>query len=224
MQAAVDVRCLRPGFVAKSFWNGRTKSGGWFDSVRAALREMAGPRTRCMYCGDSRASDVEHYWPKTPFPQRMFVWANLLLCCTDCGRQKSDVFPLDSGGTPLLIDPTDCDPWLHLDFDPVTGNLVPRFLPNGEADPRGKATLEVLKLDRKESLSLLLRRTHKKLESTLAAFVSAVPAEAPAALLEEDDFVLAGWVFRGAGADSEPFKSIRERHPAHWECCAKLYE
>jgi hypothetical protein len=27
-----------------------------------------------MYCLDSHATDIEHFWPKTPYPQRMFVW------------------------------------------------------------------------------------------------------------------------------------------------------
>jgi hypothetical protein len=73
--------------------------------VLATLQQMMGERQRCMYCLDSHGTDIDHFWPKKPFPDRMFVWLNLLLCCAECGRFKGDEFPL-SNGQPLLIDPT----------------------------------------------------------------------------------------------------------------------
>jgi uncharacterized protein (TIGR02646 family) len=87
------------------------------------LRKMAGNRQRCMYCGDSHGTDIEHFWPKQAHPERMFRWLNLLLCCTECGRFKGQVFPLENG-SPVLVDPTADDPWQFLDFDPATGNIV----------------------------------------------------------------------------------------------------
>lgn len=80
-------------------------------SVLAALKHIMGEHERCMYCLDSHATDIEHFWPKTPYPERLFLWPNLLLCCTECGRLKGDRFPL-AEGQPLLIDPTAEEPWL----------------------------------------------------------------------------------------------------------------
>lgn len=50
-------------------------------AVHAVLRQMMGKRERCMYCPDTHGIDIEHFWPKTPYPERMFLWPNMLLCC-----------------------------------------------------------------------------------------------------------------------------------------------
>jgi len=94
--------------------------------VLATLHGMTGKRQRCMYCLDSHGSDIEHFWPKAVYPEHMYQWANLLLCCTHCGRLKGHQFPL-LGNNPMLVDPTAENPWDSLDFDPLTGNICARF-------------------------------------------------------------------------------------------------
>lgn len=95
--------------------------------VTEVLQRMAGPRHRCMYCEDSRGSDIEHFWPKARYWQRTFVWENMLWICTACGRQKGDRFLLDAKGQPLLIDPTLDEPWDFLFYDPATGLVSSRY-------------------------------------------------------------------------------------------------
>ncbi|WP_156427859.1 hypothetical protein [Thiohalocapsa sp. ML1] len=98
-----------------------------------------------MYCEDSHGTDIEHFRPKTPFPECLFVWTNMLLCCAECGRLKGKQFPTDAMGEPLLIDPTVDAPWEHLDFDPETGNVVARFdLERNAFCPKGEKTVETL--------------------------------------------------------------------------------
>ena len=117
-----------------------------------------------MYCCDSDATDIEHFWPKSAYPERMFRWPNLLLCCTECGRFKGDRFPLE-GGESVLVDPSADDPWRFLDFDPATGNIAPRFdLNANDWFVRGVKTVEVLQLDRREALSSGYQRTHQRLK------------------------------------------------------------
>src|SRR5712691_1512173 len=70
------------------------------------LVSMAGKRVRCMYCEDSRGTDIDHYWPKADYPIKVFRWENMLLACSGCNRSKGRKFPLDKHGDPLLIDPT----------------------------------------------------------------------------------------------------------------------
>jgi hypothetical protein len=96
-------------------------------TVLKTLKEMAGERERCMYCGDSHGTDIEHYWPKTPYSEHLFSWPNMLLCCTECGRFKGNLFPLDANGAPLLVDPSTVNPWDFLDFNPDTYTFVARF-------------------------------------------------------------------------------------------------
>jgi len=131
-----------------------------------------GERERCMYCLDSHGTDIEHFWPKAPYPERMFTWSNLLLCCAECGRLKGDRFPLDVG-RPMLIDPTAEEPWQYLDFDPETGNLVARFdLDADDWSAKGQKTVELLQLDRREALATGYRRTYRRLAAVVEHFLS----------------------------------------------------
>ena len=173
-------------------------------TVHRTLRRMAGSRERCMYCADSHGTDIEHFWPKTPFPERLFVWPNLLLCCTECGRFKGDRFPLD-GGHPLLIDPTTEDPWDYLEFEPQTGIVSARFdkADNG-LSPKGSATVELLHLNEREAMNEGYRRTFRRLGSAVdAALATGSPnPEALAAELRElDEHGLLGWCFSERGRD-----------------------
>jgi len=192
----------------------------------AALKLMAGPRERCMYCGDSHGTDIEHYWPKAPYPARMFRWTNMLLGCTDCGRIKGSRFPLD-GGTPLLVKPTIDDPWQFLDFDPTTGNLVPRFFAATDATTlKGEKTVEVLQLDRREALATGYQKTYVRICAEIEQ-VLANPAPNTIALIHKltqtDEYGLLGWCFRGTGASMSPLTDLRARHPAVWTACALAF-
>lgn len=114
------------------------------DEIRQTLKGMAGGVERCMYCSDSAGYAIEHFWPKSRFPERAFCWENLLLACDDCNnRYKQAKFPLDKQGEPLLIDPTAEDPWLHLELRPREGLLFAR---NGSA--KGQTTIGYLDLNR----------------------------------------------------------------------------
>lgn len=183
---------------------------------------MAGDRERCMYCLDSHGTDIEHFWPKSPYPERMFVWPNLLLCCAECGRFKGEKFPL-ADGAPLLLDPTDDSPWDHLDFDPETGNITARFDPGDSAfSPKGKATVEVLHLNAREALAKGYLATYRRLTREVENFLSAVsqvPSLLVASLQEHDDHGLLGWCIFGYGRDIDPFARLRNTRPDAWTAC-----
>ena len=192
--------------------------------VLGVLQQMAGNRQRCMYCGDSHATDIDHFWPKVYYPSRMFRWPNLLLCCTECGRFKGDNFPLNNG-LPVLVDPTFDDPWAFLDFDPTTGNIVARFFPAlNDWTARGTLTVRTLHLDRREALSAAYQRTYRRLKSLIEAALQHPPINATAlaeSLHEADDHGLAGWCFRGSGQNEPPFSTLRDAHPTAWARCAQ---
>jgi uncharacterized protein (TIGR02646 family) len=112
--------------------------------VREALLSMSSGVERCMYCEDSAAHAIEHFWPKARYPERVFCWENLLVVCARCNGFKLARFPLDRG-EPLLIDPTVEDPALHLETSPRVGRLVAR-----DGSPKGQTTIDVLRLNRSE--------------------------------------------------------------------------
>jgi uncharacterized protein (TIGR02646 family) len=192
------------------------------------LLEMAGSRERCMYCGDSQGTDIEHYWPKTPYPRKMFRWNNLLLGCTACGRDhKGTRFPLDADMKPLLINPTNDDPWRSLDFDPMTGNFSPRYDANRNPAPKGQATVEVLGLDKRESLASGHIKTYRRISSLIEDAASVESCDSKAlisSLAAEDEYGLLGWCFRGTGINEPPMSSLKNAHPAIWNACVKAFK
>ena len=193
------------------------------ESVLLTLQRMMGTHERCMYCHDSHGADIEHFWPKTPYPERMFSWPNLLICCTECGRIKGERFPLGNG-QPLLIDPTVDEPWDDLDFDPITGNIAPKFnLVSNSWSEKGLATVEVLQLDRREALSAGYLKTFRRLSSFLTRCLNAdagvTTADLITSLREADDHGLLGWCFHGDGRNVSPFSDFRDRYPVEWTSC-----
>ncbi|MDX2558961.1 HNH endonuclease signature motif containing protein [Streptomyces sp. TX20-6-3] len=110
-------------------------------ALLAVLTKMAPGHERCMYCGDSQGTDIDHFDPKSRTPLRTFDWLNHLLACSYCNsNQKRSLFPTDGEGAPLLVDPTLLDPLDHL-------RLV---LPLGEyraRSPQGQACIDVFGLN-----------------------------------------------------------------------------
>ncbi len=220
-QVEADRKRAQGTLVVSSEWKsarGTTELG----AALATLRTMAGARARCMYCVDSHGADIEHFWPKTPFPERMFVWPNLLLCCTECGRFKGDRFPLQ-GGQPLLVDPTAEDPWQHLDFDPVTGNLTPRFDQQAnDYSPKGSRTVEVLRLDRREALAQSYKKTLRRLSVAVDRFLATDGRDSGQLIAElqaADDHGLLGWCFAASGRAMSPFSELLSNRPQVWSDC-----
>jgi hypothetical protein len=105
---------------------------------------MAPGIERCMYCGDNRGTDIDHFEPIKEHPAGTFEWFNHLLACSTCNsNQKRDSFSRDSSGTALLLDPTRHDPVTHLRLILRTGDYRP-------LTPQGKASVEVFSLNRRD--------------------------------------------------------------------------
>ena len=220
-QAAIDAALANGVPPSKSSWNTARQSTQIL-AILGVLHDMAGTPQRCMYCLDSHGTDIEHFWPKARYPERMFVWLNFLLCCSECGRIKGDKFPLIDT-EPLLLDPTVDDPWAHLHFDPETGNLVAMWdVATSNYSAKGRATVETFRLDRREALAVQYQRTHGRLSAVVqkqledSAFNGDSLAEA---LRSVDDHGLLGWCFLGTGQRSPPFAQLKHSQPDTWDAC-----
>lgn len=225
-QRAVDAELANGEIDIQQWWKNARRTR-LLRRVAEALARMAGPAERCMYCLDSHGTDIEHWRPKARFPGRMFVWENLLLCCAECGRWKGDEFPTTMDGHALLLDPTADDPWAHLDFDPLTGMLAPRFDPVAERfDARGEATIALLRFAERDAMHEQYRRTWRRLCRVVRAAVARPAAEGSTLLrelAEEDDHGLLAWCFSTRGAAESPFRELQQRHPkAFAECAAAV--
>ncbi|WP_251982596.1 HNH endonuclease [Streptomyces violaceusniger] len=110
--------------------------------LKGVLAEMAPGLERCMYCGDSQGTDIDHFEPVRVNPLRTFDWNNHLLACSLCNSHlKRDLFPLAADGTPLLVDPSSEDPAPHLHLSLAAGAYI-------DLTDRGAATIKVFGLNR----------------------------------------------------------------------------
>ena len=127
-QALLDRRTRKvrdaanPREEADRLW--QSKRGKSWDEIREVLRTMASGVERCMYCEDSAGTDIDHFYPKSQYPNYAYDWTNYLLACSHCNSEKRDDFPIADDGWPLLIDPTSDDPADYLEFAPMTGLWV----------------------------------------------------------------------------------------------------
>ena len=193
--------------------------------VKTALRTMAGRRHRCMFCGDTRGTDIDHFRPIVAHRERTFVWANLLWVCGSCNRAKSDRFQVGGDGRPLLIDPTEEDPWHFLYFEPRTGNITAKFDAVINApDLRGEHTVQLLALNH-EAVTEGRQATRRNLEAAVRAFLAAMAAGGlvgsateylKISVIDNADHGLSVWYFQRDGADEQPFRDLREMYQAVW--------
>jgi hypothetical protein len=136
------LKAANPDSVAarKAWTSARTERRG----IREHLVQMAPGIERCMYCGDNRGTDIDHFEPIKELPTKTFEWLNHLLACSTCNsNQKRDSFPRDPSGIALLLDPTRDDPAGHLRLILRTGDYRP-------LTPQGEASVEVFGLNRRD--------------------------------------------------------------------------
>ena len=193
----------------------------------ALLKTMAGTGERCMYCCHSHGTDIEHFWPKSRYPDKMFQWENMLFCCTECGRFKGAEFPFDQQGQPAIVDPSAENPWSFLDFDPLTGNIVPRFdLQLNGYSFKGQHTVRLLQLDQREALAEEYRKTFRRLRKVIEQAIENPPMTVQTLwdeLCAQDDHGLLGWFFDGIGTMFEPFAQFIAQYPHLWAECSHKY-
>jgi uncharacterized protein (TIGR02646 family) len=118
----------------------RTKSS---DEVALALSNAF--HGKCAYCEQESAKDIEHFYPKSRHPDRMYVWTNFLWSCKNCNTEKLAVFPLTAAGEPTLLNPTQDEPLDYFRWNEVSGKIIPHLDPaRGE---RASQTRDLLELD-----------------------------------------------------------------------------
>ena len=145
-----------------------------------ALRDLF--HGKCAYCESKIEAvtwgHVDHYRPKSRFPEKAFDWDNLLWACPRCNSGcKGDQFPEAPDGGPI-VNPCEDEPGDHLRFewDPVA-RLANVW---GETE-RGRTTEDVLQLNRPD---LQRERSSYVLHLAALAGVAGQSAEAQA-LLDE---------------------------------------
>lgn len=102
-------------------------------------------RDKCAYCEQVAAKDIEHFYPKSRFPAKAYTYANFLWACKNCNTEKMAVFPLDSAGKAILLNPTADEPLDYIRWDELSGKIIPH--PDPIRGRRATQTRDLLKLD-----------------------------------------------------------------------------
>jgi uncharacterized protein (TIGR02646 family) len=123
------------------------------ESILPRLREALATLTdrRCSYCdgypiGDHGEEQVDHFRPKSRFPEYVLEWSNLYFSCTGCNGLNAKADQWDE----RLLRPD--EPGFtferYFDFNFVNGELRPN--PSATPDDRERAveTIRILKLCR----------------------------------------------------------------------------
>ncbi len=129
------------------------------NDVKNALSAMF--YDKCAFCERKKDyPEIEHFYPKTTFPEKCFEWDNLILACKQCNgpKIKGTQFPLADDGQPLFIHPCEVDPSDHLAFVFELDEAHPDgFIAKVKAKKQsGEVTLRDLQMNR---LNLLKERT-----------------------------------------------------------------
>ncbi len=119
---------------------------------------------KCAYCesniGAVDFGDIEHFAPKSIYPELCFEWDNLLLACSKCNNKphKGVQFPLDAQGQPLLINPAREAPneFLRFIYNPQSKIAEVEAINN---NPKGVETIKIFGLNSPNRRELLKKRT-----------------------------------------------------------------
>lgn len=81
----------------------------------------------CAFCEELCKGEVDHFRPKSRFPELVYEWSNWLFSCHDCNHMKGRKGVWTSGG---YVDP--CaesraeHPENYFDFDLLSGGILPK--------------------------------------------------------------------------------------------------
>jgi uncharacterized protein (TIGR02646 family) len=98
------------------------------------------------YCEEFCKGDVDHFRPKSKFPQKVYRWSNWVLACPVCNNRKGEHWPL--GG---LVDPCNssgsgnCE--IHFEFDTKTCEVIPSARLTQTQQDRAQQTIECFGLN-----------------------------------------------------------------------------
>ena len=85
----------------------------------------------CAYCEETTKGELDHFRPKSRFPDLVYSWSNWVFACHECNNAKTNAWPTDGYVDPCAKCLTD-RPERHFVFDTQTGFI----LPNRSLSPR----------------------------------------------------------------------------------------
>ena len=100
----------------------------------------------CGYCEEDDKGEVDHFRPKSRFPERVYEWENWVFVCHACNHVKGGKWP--AGG---YVDPCaksrNARPEAYFRFDTTTGEILPTPTLSAARQRRAKQMIVDLRLN-----------------------------------------------------------------------------
>ena len=100
----------------------------------------------CAYCEESTRGEVEHFRPKSQFPDLVYCWSNWLFSCYECNRAKGSKWPAGGYVDPCAVYISD-RPEHHFQFDTLTGFIRPHGSLSPSIREKAQRTIDDLGLN-----------------------------------------------------------------------------
>lgn len=100
----------------------------------------------CAYCEQPDRGEVDHFHPKSKFPEKVYEWTNWLFSCHSCNQAKGEKWPKQGYVDPCAEDKAN-RPEHFFDFSLDDGRIVPRDGLNSYEKSIAKGMIEDLKLN-----------------------------------------------------------------------------
>lgn len=78
----------------------------------------------CAFCEETTRGEVDHFRPKSQFPDLVYCWTNWLFSCHECNHAKGSSWPTGGYVDPCAISIAD-RPERHFAFDTINGFIRP---------------------------------------------------------------------------------------------------
>lgn len=122
---------------------GRPHDSRWrdfHDNLKSAFQGL------CAYCEERSRGEVDHFRPKSLYPELVYSWSNWLFACRDCNQAKSGKWPVEGYVDPCAKSrPT--HPELYFTFDTRTGEILPMENLSPRRRRKAQRTIDDLRLN-----------------------------------------------------------------------------
>ena len=150
-------KALTPKWVAyyRDHMGQRPSDARWRD-----FREELAARFHCIcgYCEEIERGEVDHFRPKSKFPELVYEWSNWVFACNACNSIfKKDKWPKDGYVDPCATSIQE-RPENYFQFDLHTGELIPRSGLRGKRLKMARQTIGDINLNEQFHLKKRIAR------------------------------------------------------------------
>ena len=105
----------------------------------------------CGYCECSCKGEVDHFRPKSRFPESVYEWSNWIFACHDCNQAKGDKWPVVGYVDPCTVSESS-RPETYFTFDTKTGEIVPLKGLDSDSWDKAQGMIDDLRLNGRHHL------------------------------------------------------------------------